>query len=268
MVDFLIPQMRKEELRHYEELGQLHVSPIPFVDAVYFDTDRPPFNDKNIRRAFVLATDRERLAREMENQIPATGGYIPPGLPGHSPDITLPFDPLEARRILAEAGYPQGQDFPSVGLLLGIVGLEKGDTSILTLLQKMWKENLGITVHECWDIAAETQFGGRQDYHFFFIGWMADYPDPASFLQTNYLVDKTNWHNSKFDALLEEGRRTIEQSKRVDLYRKADRILIEESVVLPLFYGHIFEVRQPWVHQPGRSLVYNSQWKDTTLLPH
>ncbi|MHB8132708.1 MAG: ABC transporter substrate-binding protein [Anaerolineaceae bacterium] len=267
-VEFLIPQMRKDELEHYKELGQLRLLPIPFVDAIYFVTNRPPFNDSDLRRAFILATDRERLAQEIENQIPAIGGFIPPGIPGHSPENTLPYNPIEARRILSAAGFPQGHDFPSVSLLLGLVGLQKGDNSVFSLLQEMWIENLGVTVKKCWGDISTLHSESRQDFNFFFIGWMADYPDPASFLQTNFLLEKSKWHNLAFDALLDAGRGTVDQSKRVNLYRKADRILIEESVTLPLFYGHIFEVRQPWVQGLGNLSAYNPQWRDITLLTH
>ncbi len=267
-VEFLIPQFTQDELKHYQEVGQLHISTVPFVDAIYFVTDRPPFDNPDLRRAFVLATDREKLAREIENQLPATGGYIPPGLPGHSPDIGLPYDPQEARRILAAAGYPQGRGFPPVGLLLGLVGLEKGDNLVFAFLQEMWKRNLGVTIQKCWADSATMEFEARQDFHYFFIGWLADYPDPASFLQTNFLIDQSHWQNPIFEALIEEGQHTLDQGRRVDLYRQADRVLLEEAVVLPLFYGRIYELRQPWVHKLTGSSIYSPQWKDITLMPH
>jgi ABC-type transport system substrate-binding protein len=126
LVEFLIPQISREELDRYRRLGQLYISSVPFVDSIFFITDRPPFNNPNLRRAFVLATDRERLAREVENMLPGTGGYIPPYLPGHSDEHGLPYDPEDARRLLAAAGYPQGEGFPPVELLLGLVGWRKG----------------------------------------------------------------------------------------------------------------------------------------------
>ena len=67
---------------------------------------------------------------------------------------------------------------------------------------------------------------------------------------------------------MEEGRRTLDQEQRVNLYRQADRILMEEAIVLPLLYGHIYELRQPWVHKPSGSSIYSPQWKDIILTPH
>jgi ABC-type oligopeptide transport system substrate-binding subunit/DNA-binding SARP family transcriptional activator/tetratricopeptide (TPR) repeat protein len=266
--EFLLPQLQQKEWKHFQEVGQLHISSLPFVDAIYFMTDCPPFDNPDLRRALALATDRERLAREVENKLPATGGYIPPSLPGHSAHAGLPYDPEQAQRILAAAGYPQGRGFPPVRLLIEIVGLEKGDNLVFAFLQDMWKENLGVTIQKCRQDPAARQFEVGQEFHFFFIGWFADYPDPASFLQTNYLVDQSHWQNPVFDALIEEGRRTFDQVQRVDLYRRADRILTEEAVVLPLFYGHIYELRQPWVHKPPGSSIHSLQWKDITLMPH
>lgn len=267
-VEFLIPQLQPDELQHYRQIGQYHISNVPFVDAIYFIADRPPFENPEIRRAFVMATDRERLAREIQNQLPATGGYIPPGLPGHSSDIALPYDPQEARRLLALAGYPKGRGFPSISLLLGLVRLEKGDNLVFDCLQKMWLENLGIKVHKCWSNSEVEVFGTTQNFHLFFIGWLADYPDPASFLQTNYLIDQTHWHNSHYKSLIEEARHIFDQQKRMHLYHQADRILMQKSIILPLFYGHIHELRQPWVQNLTGSSIYSPQWKDITLLPH
>jgi len=266
--EFLLPQLQQEEWKHYQEVGQLHISTLPFVDAIYFITDRPPFDNPDLRRAFAMATDRERLAREIESKLPATGGFLPPSLPGYSPDIGLPYNPEEARRILAEAGYSQGRGFPPVCLLIELVGLEKGDNLVFEFLQKTWEENLGVRIQKCRQEPAARQFEVDQEFHFFFLGWFADYPDPASFLQTNYLIDRCGWQNQKFERLIEEGRRTIDQVKRVNLYCQADRILTQEAVVLPLFYGHIYELRQPWVHKPAGSSIYTPQWKDINLMPH
>jgi len=84
------------------------------LDFAGFDVSRPPFDDRRVRRAFTLATDRETLADVILRGYasPATGGFVPPGMPGHSPGIGLPYDPEAARRLLAEAGYPGGRGFP------------------------------------------------------------------------------------------------------------------------------------------------------------
>ena len=160
LVEFLIPQIKREELNRFQQSGQLYISSVPFVDAIYFISDRPPFNNPVVRRAFALATDREKLARDVENQLPAIGGYIPPYLPGHSDDISLPYDPSKAQRLLAGAATRKVKVFPSIGLMLGLVGLEKGDALVFESLKAMWKENLGITIRKCWSKSDKMDFEG------------------------------------------------------------------------------------------------------------
>ncbi len=103
---------------------------------------RPPFDDLRVRRAFALATDRETVADVVRRgyDSPATGGFIPPGMPGHSPEIGLPYDPEGARKLLAEAGYPKGHGFPVVGLL------RSGLSYAADYLQAQWTESLGVEV--------------------------------------------------------------------------------------------------------------------------
>ncbi len=79
-----------------------------------FDTTRPPFDDVRVRQAFAHALDRPALAQAVLHGLvsPATGGLVPPGLPGHAAGIGLVYDPERARRLLAEAGYLDGRGFP------------------------------------------------------------------------------------------------------------------------------------------------------------
>jgi len=94
---------------------------VPWLATIFvaFDVARPPFDDVRVRQAFVLATDREMLGDVIWRGyvFPATGGLIPPGMPGHSAGIGLPCDPQKARRLMAEAGYPGGRGFPMVEAL-------------------------------------------------------------------------------------------------------------------------------------------------------
>lgn len=267
-IEMLIPQLKEEDWAHYEKTGQLNVSPVPFVDALYFLTDQPPFDRAEVRRAFGMATDRETLARELKNQLPALGGYIPPGLPGYSEGISLPFDPQAACRLLAGAGYPQGRGFPTVRLLMGLVGLETEDTHVFEILREMWQRNLGVDLEVVWHDRNRPQNEEDQKHELFFLGWFADFPDPASFLQMNFLIEMTHWRSPVYDDLIAEGKRIIDQERRLELYRKADRMLMDEAIILPLFYGHIYGLRQPWLRKPSGVSIYNPQWKDIILLPH
>jgi oligopeptide transport system substrate-binding protein len=128
--------------RHAEECISL-----PYLTTVYvvFDTRRLPFDDVRVRRAFVLASDRGMLADVVLHgyRVPATGGFVPPGMSGHSAGIALPYDPERARQLLAEAGYSTGRDFPNVSFL--VPPSIAGDAPT-EYLEGQWRENLGVDV--------------------------------------------------------------------------------------------------------------------------
>jgi len=109
-----------------ERIRQKHpdeylASPNLGLQYLGFRINHSPFVDQRVRQSFVMAIDRERYADEFLRgfAFPATGGFVPPGMPGHSPGIGLKFLPQRARQLLEEAGYPDGADFPAVEFVAG-----------------------------------------------------------------------------------------------------------------------------------------------------
>ncbi len=233
-------------------------------EALYFvgfDTSRPPFDDMRVRHAFVMAVDRERLADEVLDgfMIPATGGFVPPTIPGHSPGIGLPYDPAQARQLMALAGYPDGQEFPifEIAYPRGI---------LLEPLTAQWLVNLNVeVVREIsdWESVLRTLLSRNV----FIIGWLAEYPDPDHFLRVGVRSLFPHWRNDKYSQLLEEAQRTLDQSKRIRLYQEADKILIEEAVVMPIAYNKKHLLCKPWVKLQGggTGLCF---FKDVIIEPH
>jgi len=235
---------------------------------VGFATDRPPFDDRRVRRAFTLATDRETLAHVAGRgyRFPATGGFVPPGMAGHSPGIGLPYDPEAGRRLLAEAGYPGGRGFPTIDALAPHRPLA---LPIVAYLQAQWLENLGIEV--TWKQMEWGRFLdrlSRKTPHMWLIGWRADYPDPDSFLRCSTWRGYTNWQDEAFDMLVEGARRVTNQEERMRMYRQADRILVEEAPVLPCQYGRINLLVKPWLSRFPTSATGWWFWKDVIIEPH
>lgn len=234
---------------------ELLFSPQPSTYFLVFLVDRPPFDDVRVRRAFVHAVDREALVREASKgqYLPATGGFVPPGMPGHSPGIGLAYDPNLARDLLVQAGYPEGQGFPQVSWahLVGLAG-----EPVVPFLHKAWRENLGLRLEaESLDWESFMERLGRDPAHLTLLGWLADYPDPDAFLRVTFHSTEGNndprWHNARFDALVEEAARVADQTGRLELYGEADRILVaEEVVVMPLGYAQGRILAKPWVTTP------------------
>ena len=240
---------------------------IPALDTYFlrFNALKTPFNDIRVRQAFVLATDRDMLANVVLGGYisTASGGLVPPGMPGHSAGIALPYDPESARKLLAEAGYPGGRDFPSIHCLI--------PTTVDTIREYLlvqWRDNLGVEI--TWDSMDWGDYlntKGRPEicWH----GWAADYPDPYSFLSDCLLtLEMDKWQNERFSTLLEKARSLTAQKERMKLYNEADKILVEEAMIMPLTYGKWYEFVKPWVSKCPTSAINLMHWKDVIIDPH
>jgi oligopeptide transport system substrate-binding protein len=242
---------------------------LPGLSTAYvgFDVSRPPFDDPRVRRAFVLATDRETLADVIlrGHDSPATGGFVPPGMPGYSAGIGLPYNPEQARQLLAEAGYPGGRGLPAVDLLTPSIAT--GD-EVLKYLQAQWRENLGIET--TWEAVERVMYLdrlAREPPHMFLMRWTADYSDPDSFLRAANL-HLTRWQNEAYERLVEEARRVTDQGERMKLYGQADRILVQEAAIMPLCYHRQHLLVKPWVRRYPTSAIKWWFWKDVIIEPH
>jgi oligopeptide transport system substrate-binding protein len=222
---------------------------------VMFRADTSPFDDVRVRRAFVHAVDRDAMAREAfsDPRMPATGGFVPPGLAGHSPGIGLVYDVERARRLLAESGYPEGRGFPS----LDWIHFQSSDGErIVSFLRDAWHHNLGVEVNTkalAWQSLLERM--SSDPAQLVMVGWGADYPDPDCMLRVTFHsrtgVSAPGWQNARFDALVEEAARTADHARRMALYQEADRILVaEDAAVMPISYGRGRVLVKPWVSLP------------------
>ncbi len=232
---------------------------------VAFNDKLPPFHDLRVRRAFVLATDKEALADTVlpGYLCPAMGGFVPPGMPGHTPGTSLPYDPKQAQRLLAEAGYPGGRGFPAVEALF-----RPFEDREARALRTQWQENLGVDlVWQPTEVADLLDRLSEDPPQVYITGWSADYPDPRNFLEEAIQV-RTAWRNKGYDRLLQEARRLRDQTGRMKLYQQAERILIEEAAVLPLFYDWFHCLVKPWVKNWPMSIVPRAYHKDLIIEPH
>jgi len=259
-----IDRMRQRHMGEYVPIPQLLTSYVGFCGS------RPPFDDPRVRRALALATDREKLADvTIRGYVsPGTGGFAPPGMPGHSAGIGLPYDPEQARRLLAEAGYPSGRGFPTVDLLMHVDPLSPIASEYL---RAQWRENLGVeTRGEAVEWAMFLDRLEKEPPHMVLWGWVADYPDPDSFLRVglSHIRGYTRWQNETYDRLLEEARRITDKERRMKLYAEADKILVEEAPILPLTYMRSHLLIKPWVRRLPLSAIKWWFWKDVIIESH
>jgi ABC-type oligopeptide transport system substrate-binding subunit len=245
---------------------------VPRLGTYYvgFNVSRPPFDDRRVRRALALATDRERLADVVlrGGVSPATGGFTPPGMPGHSPGIGLAYDPQTARHLLAEAGYPDGRGFPALDCLT-----RTGFGHYHEYLAGQWLENLGVEI--TWQRVGRERFLDRMFHdrieerpHMGIEGWVANYPDPDDFLRESDMRRYIGQWNEAYDRLVERAGQVADHSERMKLYRQADGILVEEAAVILLAYTRWNYLVKPWVSRFPTAAIRRHFWKDVVIEPH
>jgi oligopeptide transport system substrate-binding protein len=226
-----------EKINLAKKRGFKHV---PQLRGYYygFVTDRKPFDDVRVRKAFMMAIDRTVFPAILHGGETPAPSWIPPGMLAHNPKIGLPFNPPEARRLLREAGYPGGKGFPAV--VLGY-NTEEDHKMVAEAVQGMWQRNLGVVVtleNQEWKVFLKKL--QNDPPNIFRLGWGADYPDPDNFMKlftANSGNNNTRWKNPRYDQLLEQAARELDAKKRVRLYDEAQKILCETDLpIMPLFW--------------------------------
>lgn len=213
-----------------------------------FNVTRKPFDDPRVRRAFTLAIDRKIIVEKITRggQKPATG-FVCNSVPGttDAKDFReeggdfLPerADVEEARRLLAEAGYPDGEGFPKVAYKYNS---NSGNKQMAEALQGMWKQVLGVEVellNEEWKVFIETR--QRKDYDIARASWIMDFFDAGSILElcvTDSAQNNTGYSNPKFDEAMNNAALETDRIKRINFMHEAEAVLMEDLPVAPIYF--------------------------------
>lgn len=214
------------------------------------------FSVKEIRRAFNLAIDREKIA---ETVLKGEGNAAEYGIVPYTKTFEkagynykllkgFTYNPDSARKLLALAGYSEGKGLPEFNLEINSGGGER-NLMVALAVQKMLKENIGINVNlnvVSWAEHMNNIYSGKSD--FFRYAWVSDYPDPESFLTLFYgqhvpehleeksYVNVGRYKNPKFDLQFLASRIELDKTKRYALLSRAEQILLDDAALMPLFY--------------------------------
>ncbi len=201
-------------------------------------------SNPKFRKALSLAIDRQLIVDKVAQggQAPATS-YVPAGiLNSIGKEFQKDYSSKganieEAKKLLEEAGYPNGEGAPTITFTFNT---DQGHQNIAQAVQDMWKTNLGINVelkNEEWAVFQDTR--NNFQYSMARHGWIADYNDPMTFLDmwtTGNGQNNAGYSNKEYDKLIAQAKVELDDAKRTELLHKAEDILMDESPIIPLYY--------------------------------
>ncbi|MDM8567122.1 peptide ABC transporter substrate-binding protein [Candidatus Halobeggiatoa sp. HSG11] len=234
----------------------IHSSPYLCTYWYGFNTKRPPMDNLLVRKAIAAAIDKRTLlnATNKSEHILTTTFTRPPvfGAVDSNEDMGILFNPKQAKAWLAEAGYPNGKDFPEVTLMYNST---KENQATVTAVKTILKHylNIDIEIRE-FDFASYIATLQQSDKpHIFRMSWCAnDYPDAHNWLYEVFHPQKginwIGWDNLEFANAVERAAQISDPEERKQLYHHAEQILTEtEVVIVPLYFLNTQYLVKPWI---------------------
>lgn len=238
--------------------GKFILNTAPYLNTMYLGilvdsniaiVKKSPLKILKVRQAINYAIDRKKMIKYLRNSMgtPGYAGFIPEGMPGFDKDMKgYSYDPDKARRLLAEAGFPDGKHLPEISLATTV-----GYRSLIEYVQGEL-DRIGIkTSVEITQGASLRELVSKNGINFFYGQWIADYPDGENYLSVFYSKNKipygpnyTGFNNKKFDALFEQTYQVKNDPERYTLYRQMDNLVMEQSPVVVLYYDKLVNLYQ------------------------
>jgi oligopeptide transport system substrate-binding protein len=220
----------------------------PYLGTYFFraNVQRPPLDNRLVRRALAMAIDRQAIVESITRggQLPAFS-FTPPNTASYTCEATLPYDVPAAQKLLSNAGYPDGRGLPPIEILFNT---SENHKLIAEAVQQMWQKNLHVAA-TLLNQEEKVYFDSRRQMNYQVIRstWIGDYNDPNSFLDiwTNGGGNnQTGWANPEYDRLIGEAGRTADPAARLAAFQRAEAILLDDAPILPVyFFTHAFLVQ-------------------------
>ncbi|MAD25363.1 MAG: peptide ABC transporter substrate-binding protein [Verrucomicrobiales bacterium] len=250
-----------------EHADELRIKPHLASYFYRFNVNKKPCDDVRIRQALTMAIDRESIVKNVtKGEQMASTFFTPPGVGGYTARARFKEDVGEAQKLLAQAGYPNGEGFPSLELLYNTT---EGHRIIAEAIQQMWKKNLNINVtlqNQEWKVYLDRQ--RQMDYQISRAGWTGDYPDPNTFLDmwTSWSQqNQTGWSDTKYDALIRKAAITKDPDTRLEVFQEAEEILMDQLPIIPIYiYTRVYALH-PAVKNWHANVLDHHPWKHIDL---
>ncbi|TFJ93477.1 peptide ABC transporter substrate-binding protein [Lentibacillus salicampi] len=259
-----IPQMKQD--------GTLNISPMAGTYYYSFNTEKEPFTNANIRKAFALSLNREAIVKNITKGEEEPGmALVPSAVWEENSEGYFNDGDVEKAKEYLETGLEEmGLDeLPTIKLSYNT---DEGHAAIAQAAQDMWKENLGAEVelnNEEWNVYLDSMSEGN--YQVGRMGWLADFLDPINFLEIFETVggnNYTNWENDEYASLLEESRSETDEAARKELLREAEQLFMDEMPIAPVyFYSNVY-AHKDYVKDVSVSNLGNIQYKWGYIAEH
>ena len=213
-------------------------SPIKGTYFLLLNTARPPLDDKRVRQALALSIDRQLLVGAvLQDSVIPSATLTPPGMPDYQVQSPLSHNPELARSLLADAGYPGGEGWPGAEF---IFNTSEANRKVLVALQRMWKDELGISVtltNMEWGVFLDKLT--TRDFQGSRLGWVGAYMDPSGFLDlsvTDSVNNYTSFSSVRYDEIMRQlAPNAPDAASRFTLLSQAEALLLEEAPLIPLY---------------------------------
>ena len=228
-----------EKITYYKENNPESIRITPYLGTYFyrFNTRVKPLGDKRVRQALSMSINRRQIVEKITKggQIPAFA-LTPPNTIGFYSSSEVTYDVDRARQLLVEAGFPNGEGFPELEI---IFNTDEAHRKIAIAIQQMWRRELNVNVtlsNQDWQVYLENESQGN--YQISRASWIGDYLDPNNFLDL-FLKDggnnRTGWSNNDYDAAIAAAAKAVTQEQRFSYFQVNERILAEESPIIPLY---------------------------------
>lgn len=230
----------------------LHSTGMASTYYYVFNVTKKPFDNVNIRRALSIAIERGDLVYSQ----PAYG-FVPPGIQGSKltfreeySDKAYVHEDIELAKQLLQKGLTEEglKELPPITL---ISNENLGNDELTYGVQEMWKQNLGIHVNidfQDWNDLLQNR--RTMNYQIARAGWGADYNDPSTFLDifTSWSsMNDSGWSNEEYDAYIQQAQQSLDAKTRMELYRKAEKLLMDQMVIVPIHYYTVNNLHKAYV---------------------
>lgn len=250
--------------RDAELKKELYAYPYFMTRYIFFDVNAAPWTDVRVREAVTRAIDGKAMIDVIYSGLGERSyGMLPPGFPGYERgknDTYQSYDVAKAKKLLAEAGYPDGKGFPKVDLW--VKTYEDALPKTAEMVQEMLKKNLGITIQIR---PVESKFFnssmGEGQIDFGIQNWQYDYVDPSNFLNVWHpsMGRHKDWNNKEFNALIEKAQSWPNAAERFALYGKADSVLSSTYGAAFLYHSGQAQMWKPYIKGIAKDALGNSR---------